>query len=39
MNVFGQGLSIIQHVRQTCGLSLKKMESKTIYEDNIAIFN
>jgi len=26
--------SIIQHVRQTCGLYLGKIESTTIYEDN-----
>jgi len=28
--------SIIQHVRQTCGLSLEKMKPTTIYEDNSA---
>jgi len=28
--------SIIQHVRQTCGLSSGKMKSTTIYEDNNA---
>jgi len=28
--------SIIQHVWQTCGLSLRKMNSTTIYEDNSA---
>jgi len=28
--------SIIQHVRQTCGLSLKNMKPTTIYEDNSA---
>ena len=28
--------SIIQHVRQTCGLSSGKMKSRTIYEDNRA---
>jgi len=30
---------IIQHVRQTCGLSSRKIESTTIYEDNSALFN
>jgi len=28
--------SIIQHVQQTCGLSLEKMKLTTIYEDNSA---
>ena len=28
--------SIIQHVRQTCGLSLGKMKPTTIYKDNSA---
>ena len=27
--------SIIQHVRQTCGLSLGKMKPTTIYEDKV----
>jgi len=32
-------MSIIQHVPQTCGLSLRRMESITIYEENNALFN
>jgi len=35
MNVFCIR-SIIQHVRQTCDLSSREMESTTIYEDNNA---
>jgi len=31
--------SIIQHVRQTCGLFSEKMESTTIDKDNSALFN